>query len=194
MLVLAETTAFDTTQDETHVIFALFQAQDRIAALLTAAGAFMLALAGITSFATSRDVGIKLWGNLANIVTIAYYAVPGSTILTVIRSRSSASLSLPHNIMNTVSEKINLTMSTHVAEEWFSLLRSEVQSIMASEDAICMIIGRDRRPTVLNWPYALLTQANAALWAAYGLAIGDIYVWLPSVPGLMIAPVRWCKA
>lgn len=37
---------------------------------------------------------------------------------------------------------------------------------------------------------------NAVFWIVYGVAIGDIFVWLPNVPGLAIAPVlialsRW---
>lgn len=44
-----------------------------------------------------------MWGFTANAILLIYYAAPLSTIATVVRTRSSASLHLPLAVMNTIN-------------------------------------------------------------------------------------------
>lgn len=51
-----------------------------------------------------NDTQLKdMWGFTSNAILLIYYAAPLSTIFTVIKTRSSASLHLPLCIMNTIN-------------------------------------------------------------------------------------------
>lgn len=45
----------------------------------------------------------KLWGFTANAILLIFYAAPLSTVLEVVRTRSSATLNLPLSVMNVVN-------------------------------------------------------------------------------------------
>jgi solute carrier family 50 protein (sugar transporter) len=49
---------------------------------------------------------------------------------------------------------------------------------------------RARSSAALQRPLALATAASGALWAAYGLAVADAFVWAPNVAGLIFGLVQ----
>jgi solute carrier family 50 protein (sugar transporter) len=51
----------------------------------------------------SYDTRKRAWGFTANAILLVYYAAPLSTIITVVRTRNSASLHMPLSIMNTIN-------------------------------------------------------------------------------------------
>jgi hypothetical protein len=50
--------------------------------------------------------------------------------------------------------------------------------------------ARDAASIAANWPMTAVSAANAALWAAYGFAIGRPFVWAPNVAGLVLGAVQ----
>ena len=42
----------------------------------------------------------------------------------------------------------------------------------------------------LYWPSCLMAVVCSSLWAAYGLAIGDAFVWVPNAAGLLLSSVQ----
>jgi len=39
-------------------------------------------------------------------------------------------------------------------------------------------------------PFAVIQVANCLLWMVYGMAIGDVFVWLPNIAGLVLGLVQ----
>lgn len=92
-------------------------------------------VAGLTcAFCLStRQAMISLYGLVCNAILLAYYGAPLSTIRTVLKTRSAASI---------------------------------------------------------FFPTVLLNGLNALFWAAYALAIGDVYILVPNTIGLCLAAVQ----
>ena len=83
----------------------------------------------VKSTMPAKDV----FGYVANVLLLLYYAAPLSTLAKVVRQKSSASINVPLSFMSVV---------------------------------------------------------NGGLWSSYGLAVSDVYIWVPNVIGVVLSSVQ----
>ena len=48
---------------------------------------------------------------------------------------------------------------------------------------------RTRNASSLFWPLSTMNIINGTLWAAYGIAITDYFIWVPNAIGAVMAAV-----
>ncbi|KAF8054899.1 APY5 [Scenedesmus sp. PABB004] len=77
--------------------------QNMMMTMLLLSAPIILVLGVISAFVLSGNQAQLMWGFTCNAITIAYYGAPLSTVVQVIRSRSSASIYLPMCIANLVN-------------------------------------------------------------------------------------------
>jgi hypothetical protein len=53
-----------------------------------------------------------------------------------------------------------------------------------------VLCARNSASIAANWPLTAASLANAALWTAYGLAIGRPFVWAPNAAGVALGVVQ----
>ena len=53
-----------------------------------------------------------------------------------------------------------------------------------------MKVARDRDSASINRPFGVMTVVNCIVWSAYSLYIGDIYIGIPNILGLILGLIQ----
>lgn len=91
--------------------------RDRQIAIMLLFSAVIIVVGSVGTLGHMSQHGLKtLWGFTSNAILLIFYASPLSTVLEVVRSRSSATLNLPLSVMNVINGTLWLVYGLAISD------------------------------------------------------------------------------
>lgn len=97
----------------------------------------------------------------------------------------AATLTLTGGLISLVLEE-----EDHRVNVWGAVTVAVLLMYYGAPLSVLAQVIRTRNSAALLWPLAVMNTVNGALWVAYGLAVGDYFIWCPNLVGAVFGLVQ----
>ena len=126
-----------------------------------------------------------------------------STVLSLFYLMSA--IGIAESRVRTRMEVITLTLATalvvtvfvpwafapsHAADALGLFANASIIVLFAAPLSTVMKVVADRNSSSINRPFGVMTVVNCIVWSAYSLYIGDIYIGIPNILGLILGVIQ----
>ena len=79
---------------------------------------------------------------------------------------------------------------SHAADALGLFANASIIVLFAAPLSTVMKVVKDRNSASINRPFGIMTVVNCIVWSAYSLYIGDIYIGIPNILGLILGVIQ----